>query len=273
MIISSVILVVVSVVTLLSADFVAGDEVYWIQASTSASDAGIEIKEIKLSNERQSTIPAYLTKISNPGKNHVMPVPGSKDGCTRVQLNKIAEDFECTLAVNGAPFNMDDGSCIGNLISNGTIYSQQGQDDVYPSFAITTDGRLGFGNITPEMIDQEGITNVISGFQNTPLLVENGVPFVSGDTKIAQRQAIGVTKEGELLFLTVDGAEARDRGMTITELAVAMVQVNAFHAVNIDGGGSTALWMDGSYVDRPTCTDNVFPSCDRAVANAICVLP
>ena len=157
-------------------------------------------------------------------------------------------------------------------MTKSTIYSQpESESDVYPTFTITKDGRLGFGNIPPSTADKEGVVQAISGFQNNALLVENKVPVESDNTLVAPRTAIGVDDIGRLLFLTIDGAEARNLGMTISELAIAFAELGAMHAINLDGGGSTALWTDGSFHDRPTCTDRYFPSCDRRVANAVCV--
>jgi hypothetical protein len=258
-------------------DVAAADaqDLYWVQPASQDGDAGIEITHQKLSTERQGLVPAILTLITNPIK-FVKPFPssGAGAGCTgRVRLDKIAEENGCKLAINGAPFNMDTGACIGYLMSNGTMYSQpESDDDVYPTFAITKDGRMGFGNLPLKTVENEGVVQAISGFQNSALLVENGVPAVSSDALIAQRTAIGVDTDGHLMFLTIDGAESRDRGMTMSELAVAFAQLGAVYAINLDGGGSTALWEGGSYVDRPTCLDTVFPRCDRRVANAVCVM-
>ena len=159
-------------------------------------------------------------------------------------------------------------------MTNPTIYSQpESESDVYPTFTITKDGRLGFGNIHPSVAEKESVVQAISGFQNSALLVENRLSVESGNTLIAQRTAIGVNGEGYLMLLTIDGAEHRNFGMTISELAVAFAALGAVHAINLDGGGSTALWYDGSFKDRPTCTDRLFPSCDRRVANGVCVMP
>ena len=77
-----------------------------------------------------------------------------------------------------------------------------------------------------------------------------------------------------MLLLIIDGAESRDRGMNITELGDAFVELGAVYALNLDGGGSTTAWMDGEgFIDRPTCTDNILPECVRHVASAVCVMP
>ena len=262
-----------SLLNIVTAD---AQDLYWVQGASHQGDAGISISDVKLSTDRQAHVPGILTLVTNP-LNYILPVPssGSGDGCTgNVKLNKIAEKVGCKLAINGSPFNMDTGACIGYLMSNGTMYNKpDSEDDIYPTFAVTKDGRMGFGNLKLSQVDEENVVHAISGFQNNALLVENKIPATSSNDLVAQRTAIGVDGKGNLMFLTIDGAETRDRGMTLNELAIAFAELGAVYAINLDGGGSTALWSDGSFVDRPTCNDTIFPKCDRRVANAVCVMP
>ena len=51
------------------------------------------------------------------------------------------------------------------------------------------------------------------------------------------------------------------------ELAALLVEVGACTAVNLDGGGSSALWLSGRIVNRPS--DLV----ERPVANHLAVVP
>jgi exopolysaccharide biosynthesis protein len=87
---------------------------------------------------------------------------------------------------------------------------------------------------------------------------------------VAPRTAIGINSAGELLILSVNGIEDNDRGMNLTELSWAFVELGAAQAVNLDGGGSTTAWMDGRIINVPTCSDVPMP-CERAVASIVCV--
>jgi hypothetical protein len=67
------------------------------------------------------------------------------------------------------------------------------------------------------------------------------------------------------------------RGVTLEELAALMVdQGGAWFAINMDGGGSSTL-VDGRdglsprVINRPTCLDLPFPSCQRKVATVHCL--
>jgi uncharacterized protein YigE (DUF2233 family) len=66
------------------------------------------------------------------------------------------------------------------------------------------------------------------------------------------RTAAGVTADGALVFVVVDGRQAQSRGADLNELARLMQQAGARDALNLDGGGSSALVVRGVRLNRPT---------------------
>lgn len=61
------------------------------------------------------------------------------------------------------------------------------------------------------------------------------------------RSAIFTKKNGTIVFLTVDGrSEGNAAGMSIPELAYLAKILGAEDAINLDGGGSTTLWLKGA---------------------------
>jgi len=99
-----------------------------------------------------------------------------------------------------------------------------------------------------------------------PLLVRDGSvavdPPAEGfrDPKVLSgccaRSAVGLTGKGRLLLATCSGA-------TIRQLAEAMKALGCRHAMNLDGGASSGLWLRGRYLTRP----------DRDISNALLVKP
>ncbi len=77
------------------------------------------------------------------------------------------------------------------------------------------------------------------------------------------RTAIGRTAEGDLLFVVVDGRQTMSVGATLEELAVIMRRLGCVDAINLDGGGSSALAMRGILLNRPS------EGVQRPVANGI----
>lgn len=69
----------------------------------------------------------------------------------------------------------------------------------------------------------------------------------------APRSAVAVTKDDEVLLVTVDGRQpGHSAGATLVELAGFLVARGAVDAIALDGGGSTQLVVDGITRNRPS---------------------
>ena len=93
-----------------------------------------------------------------------------------------------------------------------------------------------------------------------PLLMRDGEVFIPVNeevfygTSIPQvhpRTAAGTTPEGDLILLVVDGRQLISRGVDLPELADIMLQLGCEDAINLDGGGSSALVVNGLLLNRP----------------------
>lgn len=110
-----------------------------------------------------------------------------------------------------------------------------------------------------------------------PLLIHKGKlltlssrPF---NTTRHPRTAMGITKKGKILWITVDGRAKESAGMSLFELSLLMGALGCVEAINLDGGGSTTLWIDGTtqtgIVNMP-CDDKVFDEFgERKVSNVL----
>ena len=94
-----------------------------------------------------------------------------------------------------------------------------------------------------------------------PLLVENGRKNVRiNQEKIpndiargrAPRTALGIKKDGTMIFLVVDGRRSDSVGMTLDELADYLIKIGAEQAINLDGGGSSVMVLNNKIVNKPS---------------------
>jgi len=130
-------------------------------------------------------------------------------------------------AVNGGPFDMATGACIGVLITNGKTlvddYTIQS-----PLFGITADNQWIIGLPSAADTRRLNVTEAVSGFG---WLVQNGSNVVATKGgEVAPRTAVGTDVEGRLLLLTVDGCEkckSGDQGQTLYQLAEQLIAVGA----------------------------------------------
>ena len=101
----------------------------------------------------------------------------------------------------------------------------------------------------------EGVNHIISG---GPYLVKNGEVYVDMTAQKLSaiggrnpRTAIGYTRDNHLIMLTADGREGASVGLTLMELAGLMKEFGCVNAMNLDGGGSTVMYVGGSVVNKP----------------------
>ncbi|MEV6239680.1 phosphodiester glycosidase family protein [Lentzea sp. NPDC051838] len=73
------------------------------------------------------------------------------------------------------------------------------------------------------------------------LLVEDGKNVAPTDP-LHPRTAVGFSQDGKkMVMLTVDGRQAFLPGLTLKDLADAMIELGAYNALNLDGGGSSTM--------------------------------
>jgi hypothetical protein len=116
------------------------------------------------------------------------------------------------------------------------------------------------------------VTEAVGGF---PELLRGGRSVLAEQTVSASfggrrhpRTAIGWTPDRRLLLVVVDGRQpGRSDGMSLEELTWLFARLGASDALNLDGGGSTALVANGALVNRPSDREG-----ERAVGNALALV-
>jgi len=108
-------------------------------------------------------------------------------------------------------------------------------------------GSLAVGDaVTIKLTIEEGWRDVVHAVGGRELLVRNGVteilPYRQAHVTAANpRSAVGITAQGKVILLTVDGRSSDSGGLNLEELAELMIERGAVSALNLDGGGSTTL--------------------------------
>jgi exopolysaccharide biosynthesis protein len=185
-------------------------------------------------------------------------------------------------AINGTFFNVERGGSVvffkvdGEVISRGAVnrklYSESGGIAIHDDDAITIVTRPDDGWLT-----DNNPTVMGSG----PLLILNGEHQLLQKDPFNEfrhpRTAVGTTTDQRLLLLTVDGRSSEAHGMSTPELRGFMEDIGAVSALNLDGGGSTAMWIAGKgengIVSYPSDNRQFDHAGERSVANALILLP
>lgn len=112
----------------------------------------------------------------------------------------------------------------------------------------------------PDMASTSEIWNVSQGVGGGPVLLKNGKinltdkeeGFGGSHLQRHPRTAIGYKDKNTLIMMVVDGRQEASAGVTLPELAQLMFETGAVEAVNLDGGGSSAMVAANEVVNIPT---------------------
>jgi exopolysaccharide biosynthesis protein len=78
---------------------------------------------------------------------------------------------------------------------------------------------------------------------------------------------VGVDKDGNYLLVVADGRRSlQSVGLTLNEMGSTMLSLGAVNAINFDGGGSSAMAINGKLVNRPS------DGYERQISNAMMVV-
>lgn len=117
--------------------------------------------------------------------------------------------------------------------------------------------------------DWSAFENILGG---TPLLIEKGRLVENFGENIHStflelrhpRTALGIKKDGTWVFVLVEGRKiGQSQGITIRELAHAMLEIGCEYAINLDGGSSSTMVLQhkeikGSFGNIPELVSNSF---------------
>jgi hypothetical protein len=194
--------------------------------------------------------------------------------------SQFLEEFGVQIAINGDNFKPwwsrspadyyphvgDPVAPTGFSASNGKVYWIGGIEEVgiRPTLYISRRNALSF-NRRPHRVH-----SAISGHQ---MIVVKGQ--VAPDLESEQRDprtALGTNRNGRYLYIVViDGRQPfYSEGATLPEVAGLMIEQGAFIAMNMDGGGSSTLVIEGEdgepeILNSPI--DRYIPGMERPVAN------
>lgn len=231
------------------------------------------IKEIQITSP-DNQFSGYLLIINNPlrvkvGYTSALGVHGER-------TSDIAIDHNATAAINGGGFTdktVAGGTWTGTgslpsgiLMTGGKIIHQDISDDtkIYVA-AFTNEGKLVIGRHSVNELQQLNVSEALSFNLNYPLLIVNGQKTDAEGEQTA-RTAIGQRKDGSVLLLVLDGRHMTLPGATLHDVQKIMYENGAYNAMNLDGGSSTTMYLNGKVINDP-CD----PLGERSVASAFYV--
>ncbi len=158
--------------------------------------------------------------------------------------------------MNGSYFCPPDyGSCDGKINSSDfALYdSNEGKWEHKDALTWFDTGLMTFNGGSPSFYRKTsdyGGGGVTAGISNYPSLVKDGDIVVDGDKLTSYQKDIKGTRGvigvgGENLYLAIVNSA------TVIDAAYVIRSLGAKHALNLDGGGSSAMYINGKYIVGP----------------------
>ena len=167
--------------------------------------------------------------------------------------SSIAQSKNAILAINGDYYGVQES---GYVIRNGIVYrdTAKGTDVL----CIYADGTMEIVSDSEYTADELAAKGVWQAFTFGPSLVENSTVTVGVNDEVGKamasnpRTAIGIIDANHFVFVVSDGRTSESAGLSLYELATFMQSLGVKTAYNLDGGGSSTMYFNGSVVNNPT---------------------
>ena len=201
-----------------------------------------------------------------------------------IPTSKQASGAKAIAAINGGFFNIKDGGSATYIKTAGGISDADSAKQWVKNSNMT-------GSI---LIDNKGHVSISRHMPNSwydshsefpdilvtgPLLLKDRTKALLPETSLVitkhPRTSIGLVSKHKILLVTLDGRTADAQGMTLLKMTDLMLSLRCKDAVNLDGGGSTTMWIYGKpfngIVNMPCDNKKFDHEGERAVSDILII--
>ncbi|XP_070822896.1 N-acetylglucosamine-1-phosphodiester alpha-N-acetylglucosaminidase-like [Chaetodon trifascialis] len=260
-------------------------------ATLPVAESNVFISDMAGSLGKPRWVYGHMTVVHDPLRTLSVLEPGGPGGCEKsraVTVEETAAAAGCLYAQNAGFFNTASCLCQGNVVSDGRMVRDSGGVQ-NAQFGIRKDGSLVFGYLSQEdVLDQSNpFVQLVTG---VVWLLRNGEVYINQSLKVecsrmvdqevfrdfvdvlSARTVVGHDAAGNLILFHVEGRTEK-RGMNLWEVAEFLKKNGVINAINLDGGGSSTLVINGSLASYPTdlCKPDSRWRCARPVSTILCV--
>jgi len=172
----------------------------------------------------------------------------------RKLTSTFGKEAKAIAAINGTFFDVKNGGSVDFLKVDGIVINENckeanGKRAMHQKAAITIDGKkiniLNWDGTASWEHSLKASTVMLTG----PLLLQNYQQVKLDSSAFNKtrhpRAAFAIGKNKHIILLTVDGRDSHSAGMDLFELSSIFRWMKTKDAINLDGGGSTTLWVNG----------------------------
>lgn len=222
--------------------------------SAAVSNNGSGVTYIYVNDPAPNDIHIAMIDLTNP---HVAIV-GTHSEDRKKTVSDFAKQYRCRIAVNTSFFEFKKYSPINLTVGAGKVWEGTMDDANSGILAVGLDNKA-------EMYPAEQVMQTPEPWMYT--LTSGMYDLVRDGKKVDHsactedlcnrhpRTVVGLSQDKKTLFLVVvDGRRPGSRGMNFGELSDLLLKLGAHNAMNLDGGGSSAMWVGtkGGIVNVPS---------------------
>ncbi len=204
----------------------------------------------------------YMMVILDPSRV-IMGSHPDQFGSRGYTVHGMAESFGAVAGINAGGFEDDGGTGDGSTPNSLVVYDGK----IHYAAKGTQNGFVGFdsnhtlhtGVFTAKQIQE---LDIQYGASFGPVLIQNGVANTSQviqKSGVNPRTAIGQRFDGAVLMLVIEGRQSTSLGATYQDLIDVFLDYGAVNACNLDGGSSSLLYYNGTYINNSASLVGVRP--------------
>jgi len=200
--------------------------------------------------------------------------PGVKSGTTSL----LAKRYNALAAINGSYFNVKTLEPVTYIKENKVQEGYTTPEELHQRVdgLVCTDGH----RFAIDICDTLGYAKAAKGYQDAmasgPVLLKNykrqplkKSGFYDG---FHPRTFLGITADKWIYLVVIDGRFKEAKGMTIEQTATVAEMLGLKDALNLDGGGSSTMWVKGLGVISHPYDNKVFDNAgERVVPNVVII--
>lgn len=194
----------------------------------------------------------------------------------------LAAEHQAVAAVNGSFFNMRypfGGATYTRIDGDIDAFNQLKDGD--PTRAFRANGAVATFNGRMYVLKADHTADWEHYIRAEDVLTGGPIMMVGGDdveilktsfnTDRHPRTAVGKKADGTIVFVVADGRTPQAAGVSMWELRQIMKWCGCEDALNLDGGGSSTMVLEGKIVNRPCDNGKFDEKGERKVANAVII--
>ena len=194
----------------------------------------------------------------------------------------LCRRYQAIAGINGSYFNMKELTAVTYIKDEGNVIYADNKSPQANGLVAVEGPRVRIDPCEGKTFADTAATSEPDVLLSGPVLMEDGkMKNYSAESAENQRfymrrhprSVIGRDARGAVWLIVVDGrAPGQSEGMSITETAALCWKLGLVEALNLDGGGSSTLWVRSAGVINHPCDNHRFdPYGQRIVPNAILV--